>query len=102
MKCEQRLKRLEMRRKTAFPDVLEWIRKGRFYDELTAEERQRYCEYRYSMQACSVEECMLLFKPENQTAEEVFHFRLEKKTKPPTPEEMEETRRELDEYFRAK
>ncbi len=97
MSAKSRLKRLENRAFSGdFADVLSWIRAGRFYDELTGQERARYCLYRYGP---GHEE-----PPEEYLARvmgEPFdsHFRLEYKPKPPTLTEIRERAEWVQEYM---
>ena len=97
MSAKTRLKRLEHKAiAEGFSDVLSWIHAGRFYDELTEEERKRYCQYQYGE---GIEE------PPDGYFSKVFglpfdyHFRLEYKKKPLTEAEIKENIAFLDEYM---
>ena len=90
---ETRLKRLEMTAKGKHPEVLQWIREGRFYDELTTEEQEQFSQYYYGFSAKSLKEILPIFD------KNPFHFQLERKPKPPTKEELAKRAEELERIF---
>lgn len=74
-----RLKRLEAHSNEGYSDVLSWIKAGRYYDELSETEKERYCLY------CGSDRIGL------EQLEGYFnglHFQLERKSDPPTPNEL--------------
>ena len=97
---EHRLKRLEQRKGEQFTDVLVLIKKGKYYDELTEAQQERYAQYYYGFSRQSLNEFINVFRDKQTTEAEAMHFLLEKKPKPPTPEEMEQRRIEIEEYMR--
>ena len=98
MGATNRLKRLENKAYIGcFADVLSLIRAGRYYDELTQEEQNRYCMYRYGENVT---------EPPEQYLSTVFkgfpfdaHFRLEYKPKPLTASEIAQNIKEIDSYM---
>ena len=86
-----RLNRLEAQHSQGFADVLSWIRAGRYYDELSDSERERYCLYRGS-DRMGLEQVEDYFNG--------LHFQLESNPPPPTPTQHAETVKELEEWFR--
>lgn len=87
----QRVKRLEKKHHVEFEEVLRLIKQGAYYDELTDEEKYNYCEY----QGTDKETMETIEMYLNKT----LHFKLEKKPKPPTKEEFERNRKEIEEYM---
>ena len=80
---ERRLKKIEKKIKTQDnAEILELIRQGAFYDELTPEQKDLYCEYQgYDREVMetvriTVLDCEGLTDPDNY-----FHFPLERKHK---------------------
>ena len=95
------LKRLEKRLKgDGDPDgkVLEWIRQGRRYNELTDEEKAAYIKYKESLGsgARDVAIAKLKIMLSDLTEDEAFNFRLTKRERPPTPEEHAQTVKEME------
>ena len=94
------LKRLEKRLKSdGDPDgkVLEWIRQGRLYSELTDDEREQYKRYKASLGSgandVAAAELKIMFSiPED----EAYRFQLTKRQRPPTPEEHAQTVKEME------
>ena len=97
---EHRLKRLELQKRKQYTDVLMLIKNGKYYDELTESEQERYAQYYYGFSRQSLEEFINLFRDDQTTEAEAMHFLLERKPKPPTREEMEQTRIEIEAYMR--
>ena len=90
----RRIKHLEAKTKPQFAEVLEWIRVGRFYDELTDQEKDRYCEYRgHDREAMEEIEMMV-------TGD--IHFLLERKPIPPTKAQMQQIRQEIEDYIEGR
>lgn len=71
--------------------VADAINRDAFYDELTEEEKEAYCEYRN----CERE---VLEKVENAINGNL-HFRIEKKMKPPTEKELRERITEVEQIL---
>lgn len=94
MNVKNRLNRIERQASGGpYADVLQMIRKGLYFDELTPEQQKRYCHYRYGERFDSVPEIYLgkLFDlPYNE------HFLLERRPPPPTQEEMRERIAEVE------
>ena len=86
-----RLNRLEAQRRQGFADVISWIRAGRFYDELTSPERQRYCDYRGSDR--------LGFEQVEGYFYGGLHIPLERNPTPPTSAEIAERVRFVEQWF---
>lgn len=72
----------------SFPDVLRWIAEGRIYDELEDTERARYAAY-WNTTPRVLEELEL-------AATGTLHKPLERRQKPPTPEEHRKIIKELE------
>ncbi len=100
MNIQRRLKKLELRKGEQFTDVLTLIQKRKYYDELNEAEQERYAQYYYGFSRQSLNEFINVFRDKQTTEAEAMHFLLEKKPKPPTPEEMEQRRIEIEEYMR--
>lgn len=88
---DKRLKKLESNPAQQWRDVRCLICQGRYYDELSDEQRHRYCEY---------------WGTERNAFEEVetavsgsLHFRLEPKPDPPTPSKLREIIKQLQTIF---
>lgn len=77
---ERRVEKLEAKSGQEYSDINCLICQGRFYDELSEEQRYRYCEY-YGVDKQAFEEV-------NLAVIGTLHFRLERKLKPPTSSEM--------------
>ena len=94
------LKKLEKRLKgDGDPDgkVLEWIRQGRLYSELTDDERTAYIKYKESLGSgandVAAAKLKIMFSiPED----EAYRFQLTKRQRPPTPEEHAQTVKEME------
>ena len=86
-----RLNRLEAQHNNSFADVLSWIRAGRYYDELSDSEKERYCLYRDS-DRLGLEQVNGYFNG--------LHFQLERNPAPPTPTQHAATVKELEEWFK--
>ena len=97
MSAKSRLKRLENKAFSGdFADVLFWIRAGRFYDELTWQERARYCLYRYGAGPEEPQEeyfARVMGEPFDR------HFSLDYKPKPLTQDEIRERAEWVQEYM---
>ena len=92
MNVRQRLRRLEKGTGTPFADVLGWIRQGKYYDELTPAERQRYCDYRGSDR--------LGFEQVEGYFCGGLHVRLKRNPAPPTSAELEERQQYVERWYR--
>lgn len=96
------LKSLERRikRTDGDPDgkVLEWIRQGRRYNELTDDERAAYIKYKESLGggARDVSIAKLKIMLSDLTEDEAYNFPLTKRERPPTPEEHAQTVKEME------
>lgn len=112
MNLKARLKRLEdaAGKISLYPDVVKLIKNGTYYDQLTNDQKDRYVQYRYGISRKTYEDLELLVNFEGtpydflHTDEDikesgVFHFLLDYVPRPPTPEELEQNRREIEEFF---
>lgn len=90
---EQRLKKLEGTG-GQFNDVINTIREGAFYDELTPEMKQRYCLYHFGLDHHPEKEIAKTFGYDFDE-----HFRLEYKKKPPTAADIQKTAEEVEKLF---
>lgn len=103
MRIESRLKRIEKASGDRFSDVEQWISAGRFYDELSLQEQKRYDEYRQSLGGVDSEKALAhLNNLFNDMPDAPLHFRLAKRTKPPTAEEHARRVQEVQEYLNQK
>ena len=87
---ERRLSMLEGANLSDIAMVEKWVRAGRFYDELTDEEKELYQKYRESLGGVADDlagaRLEIWF---NDTPPEIaFHFPLTHRKRPPTPEEF--------------
>lgn len=71
--------------------IAEILAREAYYDELTEEEREAYCQYRGTDQETIATLYGYLYGN--------LHFRVEKKPKPPTKEEHEANIREIHDYI---
>lgn len=112
MNIKARLKRLEdaTGKISLYPDVVKLIKNGTYYDQLTDDQKDRYVQYRYGISRKVYEDLELMVNFEGapydflHTDEDikesgVFHFLLDFVPRPPTPEEFEQNRREIEEFF---
>lgn len=80
----RRVDRIQSAVKTESSEVLSWINKGLYYDDLTDEQKTIYCRYKdFDRQAV---EDIHLFMTDNDTSA-ALHFPLEQNLPPMTPEE---------------
>jgi len=91
MRIENRLKKLEGVRDDISIEILQLIKSGAFYDELTIEQKDDYCRY-LNTDRITFEEVHLFVL-------ESLHVRLEERPKPPTPEEMKQRIEEVEAYL---
>lgn len=77
---ERRVEKLEAKSGQEYSDINCLICQGRFYDELSEEQRYRYCEY-YGVDKQAFEDV-------NLAVIGTLHFKLEHKRKPSTRAEM--------------
>lgn len=99
MNILSRIKRLEAANCAPYADVLTLIRQGRYFDELTDDERRRYVEYFYNTTLETFETVMKMVAAVSDEPPN-YHFTLEKRA-PPKTEIDEETRREVEELVNA-
>lgn len=112
MNVNARLKRLEATNKgiSLYPDILQLIKNGTYYDQLTDDQKSRYVQYRYGISRKTYEDLELMVNFEGapydflHTAEDiaesgVFHFLLEYVPRPVTEEEFEKNRQEIEAYL---
>jgi hypothetical protein len=93
----RRVERIKAVTKTESSEVLSWINKGLYYDDLTDEQRTAYCRYRdFDRQA--VEDIHYLMYDDTDTA---LHFPLEKNLPPMTREEEIQHLRTVSEEIEA-
>ena len=86
-----RLKRLEAHSNYGFSDVLSWIKAGRYYDELTDTEKERYCLYS-GFDRIGLEQVQGYFN--------ALHTPLERKPEPPTQSELAERIQFVEQWFK--
>lgn len=99
MKYDNRLKKLESKTDTQdYPDVIEWIRQGRYYNDLTDDEKLRYREYcefgDSSMAKAAIEVENFFYEDYDEPPNYKLEFR--KRRKEPTPEEFAQTVKEVE------
>ena len=111
MSIKARLKRLEDAASgiSLYPDVVQLIKNGVYYDQLTDDQKDRYVQYRYGISRKVYEDLELMVNFEGapydflHTDEDikesgVFHFQLDYVPRPPTAEEMEKNRQEIEAF----
>lgn len=86
-----RLKKLEKEHTAEFTEIIQLIRRGAFYDELTDEQKDLYCKYKgHDREAM-------------ETIEEYIngslHLQLKKNEPPPTKEELREITEEIERFL---
>lgn len=92
---KKRLERLE-NGGGKFGDVMDLIRKGKYYDDLTEAQKVRYCLYRYGTDHNPDEYLDKHFGhlfPDSPRFDP--HFQLERKPRPMTPAELEQEAQEV-------
>lgn len=99
MNYNKRLEKLESKTDTQdYPDVIEWIRQGRFYNDLTDDEKLRYREYcefgDSSMAKAAIEVENVIFEDDDEPPN--FKLEYRKRRKEPTPEEFAEIVKEVE------
>lgn len=99
MNYDKRIKKLEGKTDTKdYPEVIEWIRQGRYYNELTYEEKllyQEYCEFGdSSMAKAAIEVENIVYKDYDEPPNFKLEFR--KRRKEPTPEEFAKIVKEVE------
>ena len=90
---DKRLKKLESNPAQQWRDVGCLICQGRFYDELSDEQRQRYCECR-GIERNAFEEV-------EKAVSGSLHFQLEPKPDPPTPSKLREIIKQIQSYLKG-
>ena len=98
---EKRLSLLEDVHLSDIAMVEKWVRSGRFYDELTDEEKKLYQKYRESLGGVADDlagaRLEIWF---NDTPPEIaFHFPLSRRKRPPTQEELAKRVQEVQKIF---
>ena len=88
---DKRLEKLESNPAQQWRDVRCLICQGRYYDELTADQRQRYCEYR-GIERNAFEEV-------ETAVSGSLHFRLEPKPDSPAPSKLRHIITQLQTIF---
>ena len=95
----QRLKSLEKSQHGDFADIMQLIRQGAYYDQLTDAQKARYQSYRESLGgvtddiAAAKLDIMFNDTPEQQA----YHFKLTKRKRALTDEELKERVQEVEE-----
>lgn len=84
----KRLERLEQKAKPEHTEIIERIKSGAFYDELTEIEKDAYCDYKEVERE--------VFEEVNLCVLESLHVKLEMKNKPPTKKQFIETVKEVE------
>lgn len=104
MNANSRLRKLEHGNGGTFANVISWIRAERYCDELTDDERQEYKAYKESVGGVADDLAggWLAVNLLGKTEAEAYHFPLTKRRRPPTPEEMAQTAREIEEFMNEK
>lgn len=96
-----RLRKLEKGITTEFDEIVQLIRQGAYYDQLTPNQQNQYKLYRESLggvarDLASAELDILI----NDTSKaEAYHFKLSKRQPPPTKEELQKTVDEISRFF---
>lgn len=97
---QRRLKKIESANSTESVEVLNWIAKGLYYDELTADQKTIYCNYHGISQEAVEAVRLMIAHDDIKTA---FHFPLEKRQPPMTPEEerqhIRQTAAEIEKFL---
>ena len=86
---KKRLAALNKQDEDSVSDVLSWIRQGLYYDELTEEQKDRYCLYRNTIREVFEEVETFLFDGD-------LHFKLEENEPPPTKDELSQIIEEVE------
>lgn len=90
---DKRLEKLESNPAQQWRDVRCLICQGRYYDELSDEQRHRYCEYRGIEQNA--------YEEVETAVSGSLHFRLEPKPDPPTPSKLREIIKQIQSYLKG-
>lgn len=90
---ERRLEKLESNPSQQWRDVRCLICQGKYYDELTAEQQTRYCEY--------IGTTPEAFADCNLAVTGSLHIRLESKPDPPTPSKLREIIKQIQSYLKG-
>ena len=88
---EKRLRTLENAPKGCAPEIMRKIAQGAYYDELSDIEKAQYCQYYGTPREVSAEMLIMFF--------DTLHVTLERKPKPPTPEEHARRIKEIEDYL---
>ena len=107
---KRRVARLEAKASAQDQRILALIAAGAYYDELTDEEKREYERYKESwgggdhdLAAARLNE--MVFKMDgvkgidDTPPDQFYHFRLTKRKRPPTPTELEQSVKEVQEIF---
>ena len=81
--------------------IIEKVRKGAYYDELTDTEKDAYKAYKESLGAGAddIARAELEIIINETPASEAYHFIITPRKKAPTPEELRERAQEIEDYF---
>lgn len=85
-----RLRRLEKSLPEDYPEIIQLIKQGAFYDEISDDMKDLYCLYRGFDREAMESVRMIIAETEGFDTETVLHFQLERNPKPMTPEEERE------------
>lgn len=88
----RRINKLERQQAHNYADVVSWIREGRYYDELSDSEKERYCSYR-NCDRIGLEQVVGYFF-------DGLHVPLERRPAPPTEAERVQRVKDIEEWFR--
>lgn len=101
MAYKQRLAKLEKDYKHHFNEIIQLIKKGAYYDELDERQKKEYLEYKESLGAGATDIALAYLQVafDEGTEEEAYHFKLSKREKPPTKEELAERIKEVERFF---
>lgn len=99
MNYDKRIKKLEGKTDTKdYPEVIEWIRQGRYYNDLTDDEKllyHEYCEFGdSSMAKATIEVENVIYEDYDEPPNFKLEFR--KKRNEPTPEEFAKIVKEVE------
>ena len=95
---KRRIDKLSSVTDTDSVDVICWINKGLFYDDLTDEQRSIYCRY-HNENREAMETVLLMAYDEDSTT--AFHFPLEKRRQPLSAEELDKHLRQTADEIAA-
>lgn len=107
---KRRIKKIQSGGDERYLRILELIDQGAYFDELTPEEQAIYKEYKESLGGCDSDLAAarlneMFYQMDGEKGiddtppDQFYHFRLTKRTRPPTPTELEQSVKEVQEIF---